>query len=183
MPRWPLLWLRQIGHYDRFIPLLVLPGPLLAAVLLRYRDRDAAFADDDGHHAATLVLRHAGSVADSEVTERNRGNRGFSWGAGIWRWYHIPHSFTEVGRWTVLHLSADAGSRAGAGLWEKQRSLSREAGVMSPLRLHTSRKRTRPIRANSLYFKERNSCRGAQNSSAIPEAMRTDGPPAVGSPS
>ena len=26
----------------------------------------------------------------------------FSWGAGVWRWYHIPHSFTEVGRWTVL---------------------------------------------------------------------------------
>jgi hypothetical protein len=28
----------------------------------------------------------------------------FSWGAGIWRWYHIPLSFTEVGRWTVIFL-------------------------------------------------------------------------------
>ena len=28
----------------------------------------------------------------------------FSWGAGIGRWYHTPHSFTEVGRWTVILL-------------------------------------------------------------------------------
>jgi len=28
----------------------------------------------------------------------------FSYGAGIWRWYHAPHSFTEVGRWTVLFI-------------------------------------------------------------------------------
>jgi len=27
-----------------------------------------------------------------------------SWGAGIWRWYHTPHSFTEVGRWTVIFI-------------------------------------------------------------------------------
>ena len=27
-----------------------------------------------------------------------------SWGAGIWRWYHIPHSFAEVGRLTVLFM-------------------------------------------------------------------------------
>ncbi len=27
-----------------------------------------------------------------------------SWGAGIWRWYHIPHSFAEVGRVTVLFI-------------------------------------------------------------------------------
>ena len=28
----------------------------------------------------------------------------FSWGAGIWRWYHIPSSFTQVGRYTVIFL-------------------------------------------------------------------------------
>jgi len=28
----------------------------------------------------------------------------FSWGAGIWRWYHIPHSFTQVGRWMIIFL-------------------------------------------------------------------------------
>jgi hypothetical protein len=25
-----------------------------------------------------------------------------SWGAGIWRWYHAPHSFNQVGRWSVF---------------------------------------------------------------------------------
>jgi len=29
---------------------------------------------------------------------------GMSWGAGVWRWYHIPHSFVEVGRFTVLFI-------------------------------------------------------------------------------
>jgi hypothetical protein len=28
----------------------------------------------------------------------------FSWGAGIWRWYHLPHSFHEAGRWAVIFL-------------------------------------------------------------------------------
>jgi hypothetical protein len=27
-----------------------------------------------------------------------------SWIPGIWRWYHIPHSFTEVGRWAVIFM-------------------------------------------------------------------------------
>jgi hypothetical protein len=27
-----------------------------------------------------------------------------SWAAGIWRWYHVPHSFTEVGRIAVIFL-------------------------------------------------------------------------------
>ena len=41
IPRWPLLWIAQIRHYEHFVPLLVLPGPLLLLALLRYRDRDA----------------------------------------------------------------------------------------------------------------------------------------------
>jgi len=28
----------------------------------------------------------------------------FSWGAGIWRWYQYPHSFSQVGRWAVLFI-------------------------------------------------------------------------------
>ena len=40
MPRWPLLWLGQLQHYEHFIPLLVLPGPLLLLALWRYRDKD-----------------------------------------------------------------------------------------------------------------------------------------------
>ena len=41
MPRWPLLWIAQFSHYQHFIPLLILPGPLLLLALWRYRDRDA----------------------------------------------------------------------------------------------------------------------------------------------
>jgi len=43
MPKWPRLWLAQIGHYQFFVPLLVLPGPLLLLALLRYKHRDAIF--------------------------------------------------------------------------------------------------------------------------------------------
>jgi hypothetical protein len=28
----------------------------------------------------------------------------FGWGAGLWRWYHIPNNVAEVGRWTVVFL-------------------------------------------------------------------------------
>jgi hypothetical protein len=41
MPRWPREWMAQLGGYQYFVPLLVLPGPLLAVALWRYRDRDA----------------------------------------------------------------------------------------------------------------------------------------------
>ena len=41
MPGWPRLWLGQLGNYQHFFPILVLPGPLLALAALRYRERDA----------------------------------------------------------------------------------------------------------------------------------------------
>jgi hypothetical protein len=28
----------------------------------------------------------------------------FGWGAGLWRWYHVPNNVAEVGRWTVVFL-------------------------------------------------------------------------------
>ena len=34
MPHWPLWWLRQLKYYDHFIPLRVLPGPLLVGATL-----------------------------------------------------------------------------------------------------------------------------------------------------
>jgi hypothetical protein len=104
MPTWPRLWLRQLGNYDHFIPLLVLPGPLLLLALLRYRDRDARLLT----LAALMPQRW---FFDSFILWLIPQSRReiiwtvfFSWGAGIWRWYHIPHSFTEVGRWTVAFI-------------------------------------------------------------------------------
>jgi len=41
-PRWPLVWVSQIGQYQRFFPVLTSPiGPILLLALLRWRDKDA----------------------------------------------------------------------------------------------------------------------------------------------
>jgi hypothetical protein len=102
MPSWPLLWLRQLGNYEHFFPILVLPGPLLLLALLRYRDRDAQFL----FLSALMPQRW---FFDSFILWLIPQSRRdiiwtvfFSWGAGIWRWYHTPHSFMEVGISTVL---------------------------------------------------------------------------------
>lgn len=104
MPRWPVLWLRQAGNYEHFVPLLVLPGPLLALVLLRSRDRDAVFL----FLSALMPQRWFFDSFTLWLIPQSRREIVwtvfFSWGAGIWRWYHPPHSFTEVGRCTVILL-------------------------------------------------------------------------------
>ena len=104
MPRWPLLWLGQLGYYQHFIPLLVLPGPLLLLALWRYRDRDSLFL-------VLTALMPQRWFFDSLILWLIPKSRRemvwtvfFSWGAGIWRWYHMPHSFAEVGRWTVIFI-------------------------------------------------------------------------------
>jgi hypothetical protein len=104
MPRWPLLWLGQLGHYEHFIPLLVLPGPLLVLALWRYRDKDAWFL----LLTALMPQRWFFDAFILWLIPRSRREILFtaalSWGAGIWRWYHMPHSFTEVGRVTVVFI-------------------------------------------------------------------------------
>jgi len=102
MPRWIPLWLAQLGGYSRFIPLLVLPGPLLAAALLCYRDRDAWVL----FLAACMPQRWFYDPFYLWLIPKTRRGivftAGLSWVPGIWCWYHTPRSFTEVGRWTVL---------------------------------------------------------------------------------
>ena len=104
MPRWPLLWLGQLQHYEHFIPLLVLPGPLLLLALWRYRDQDAWFL----LLTALMPQRWFFDAFILWLIPKSRREILFtaalSWGAGIWRWYHIPHSFAEVGRYTVLFM-------------------------------------------------------------------------------
>ena len=92
------------SHYDRFIPLLVFPGPLLALALLRYRDRDA-------HLFLLMAIMPQRWFYDTFILWLIPKTRRqilwtvfFSWFVGIWRWYHMPHSFTQVGRWTVLFI-------------------------------------------------------------------------------
>lgn len=104
MPNWPWLWLRQTGNYEHFIPMLVLPGPLLLLALLRYRERDAWLL-------LLVAIMPQRWFFDSFILWLIPQSRRqiiwtvfFSWGAGLWRWYHVPHNFTEVGRWTVIFL-------------------------------------------------------------------------------
>jgi hypothetical protein len=104
MPRWPLLWIAQTSRYEHFVPLLIFPGPLLLLAVLRYRDRDAILL----LLAACMPQRW---FFDSFILWLIPQSRReivwtvfFSWGAGLWRWYHIPHNFTEVGRWAVFFL-------------------------------------------------------------------------------
>jgi hypothetical protein len=102
MPNWPRLWLGQAHNYQHFIPLLVLPGPLMALALIRYRERDAWLL------ALSAVMPQRWFFDSFTLWLIPRSRREIiwtvflSWGAGVWRWYHIPRSFAEVGRWTVI---------------------------------------------------------------------------------
>jgi hypothetical protein len=102
MPRWPILWIKQLGNYQHFFPLLVFPGPLLLLALIRYRDRDcwllllASAMPARWFFDAFILWLIPKSRKEILVTAA------LSWGAGIWRWYHYPTSFNQVGRWAVL---------------------------------------------------------------------------------
>src|SRR5207302_6524814 len=102
LPRWPLLWIHQLGYYERFTPLVVLPGPLLMLALLRYRDRDVWLL----FLAAIMPQRWFFDAFILWLIPKTRREilftAFFSWGAGIWRWFQYPHSFSQVGRWAVL---------------------------------------------------------------------------------
>ena len=102
LPRWPLEWVRQVGGYQHFVPLLVLPGPLLALALCRYRDRDswllflASVMPQKWFYDSFLLWLIPKSRRSIVATV------GCSWVMGIWRWYHMPYSMHQVGRWIVL---------------------------------------------------------------------------------
>jgi hypothetical protein len=89
MPSWPVLWMHQFGNYQHFIPLLVLPGPLLLLALLRYRERDAWLL----FLAAVMPQRYFFDAFILWLIPKSRREIiwtvFFSWGAGIWRWHHF----------------------------------------------------------------------------------------------
>ncbi len=104
MPQWPLLWVSNASHYKRFFPILVFPGPLLALALLRFRHRDAILF-------LLMAVMPQRWFYDSFILWLIPKSRRqivwtvfFSWGAGIWRWYHIPVGAAQVGRWAVIFL-------------------------------------------------------------------------------
>ena len=101
-PTWPLRWLSQLGGYEFFVPLLVLPGPLLVFALARRRDPDS-------HLLLLTALIPQRWFYDTfilwlipKTRKEILATAAVSWGAGIWRWFVIPHSMAQVGMWTVL---------------------------------------------------------------------------------
>jgi hypothetical protein len=104
MPRWPWYWIAHFYKYERFIPLLVLPGPLLALALLRYRERDARLL----FLMAAVPQRWLYDPLILWLIPKSRRELvytvGLSWLAGIWRWYNHPHTFTQIGRVIVLSM-------------------------------------------------------------------------------
>jgi hypothetical protein len=104
MPRWPILWFRQLGNYEHFVPLLTLPAPLLLLALFCYRDQSAWFL----MFTAAMPQRWFFDAFILWLIPKNRPeillSACLSWGAAIWRWYHVPHSFSDVGRAAVLFL-------------------------------------------------------------------------------
>jgi len=102
LPQWPWLWLHQTHNYEHFFPLFVFPGPLILLALLRYRERDAWLL-------LLSSLMPQRWFFDSFILWLIPKSRwefiltvGVSWCAGIWRWYHQPSSFAEVGRASVI---------------------------------------------------------------------------------
>ncbi|MBZ5654732.1 MAG: hypothetical protein LAO56_05580 [Acidobacteriia bacterium] len=101
-PRWPMEWIPQLRGYQYFVPLLVLPGPLLALALWRWRDRDARLL----FLACVLPQRWFYDSFILWLIPKTRrsilATVACSWVVGLWRWYHIPHTKQQVGVWCVL---------------------------------------------------------------------------------
>jgi hypothetical protein len=101
MPTWPVRWLSEIGSYRHFIPLAVFPGPALLLALVYRNDRDS-------HLLLLMAMAPQRWFYESFVLwlipkERREilATAALSWMAGIWRWYHVPSSWKEVGQWTL----------------------------------------------------------------------------------
>jgi hypothetical protein len=101
-PRWPLEWIPQLHGYQHFIPLLIVPGPILALALWRWRDRDALLL----FMACVLPQRWFYDSFILWLIPKTRrsilATVACSWMVGLWRWYHIPHTMQQVGLWCVL---------------------------------------------------------------------------------
>jgi hypothetical protein len=102
MPHWPRLWIGQMGYYQHFYALLVLPGPLILLALVRWRDRDAwllfltSLMPQRWFFDAFILWLIPKSRREILATVM------FSWCAGLLRYHHAPTSYTQVGRWIVV---------------------------------------------------------------------------------
>jgi hypothetical protein len=101
-PHWLMEWIPQARGYRYFVPLLVVPGPLLALSLWTWRDRDARLL----FLACIMPQRWFYDSFILWLVPKTRrsilATVACSWVAGIWRWYHAPSTMHQVGLWCVL---------------------------------------------------------------------------------
>src|SRR5882724_8178824 len=87
-PRWPFVWLSQIGQYQRFFPVTTPLGPFLLLALLRWRDKDARFF----LLASLFPQRHFYDAFTLWLIPKTRKEILptvlVSWGAWLWSAYH-----------------------------------------------------------------------------------------------
>lgn len=102
LPNWPLHWLSQLGSYQRFFPVLLIPGPLLLLALLRYREQDARLL-------VLAALMPQRWIYDSFilwlVPKQPRAilvTAVLSWGSWLWRSFFPFHTIEQVGTTVVI---------------------------------------------------------------------------------
>ncbi len=104
MPSWPFRWLSQVSDYQRFIPVLVLPGPLLLLALLRVQSPDArllllaAVMPQRWFYDGLILWLIPKTAREILVTTL------VSWATAVWHWNVMPASIARVGLWSVLCL-------------------------------------------------------------------------------
>lgn len=102
LPRWPVEWVRQLGGYQHYFPLLTIPGPLLLFALWRYRDCDARFlllqsiVPQRWFYDCFVLWLIPKTRRQIVITVAA------SWVIGIWRWYVPARTMAQVGLWCVL---------------------------------------------------------------------------------
>jgi hypothetical protein len=101
-PHWLSEWIPQLHGYQHYVALLVIPGPILLLALWCWRDPDAwllllcSIVPQRWFYDAFvlwLIPKTRRSILATVAC---------SWGVGLWRWYHLPHTVQAVGRWSIL---------------------------------------------------------------------------------
>ena len=98
LPSWPMKWLGQLGGFESYVPLLVLPLGLTLLLALWNRD------DPDSHLFLLSALMPQHWFYDAFILWLIPKTRReilatclLSWGAALWRGFHTPHSWAEFG--------------------------------------------------------------------------------------
>ena len=101
-PTWPLVWVKQLGAFQRYFPILTIPGPLLLLSLKRRNDPDARLL----LLASVLPQRWLYDAFILWLIPKTRKEFLYtafaSWAAWVWRVFHMPTTTIELGLICVL---------------------------------------------------------------------------------